>query len=199
MATTVPLLSQDLVQVRQRAKLFELRNTYELFDSAGTPIGTVHQVRQSALAMLARIASDLDVMLPVELEVRDGDELVRVRRKPWFSRTVEVRDAAGTSLGAIRKELRLGKARFPLVDAAGADAGVVRAENWRARDFSIQDVTGQEVGRVTKHWAGAARELLTDADHYSIHLSGGLADPLRSLAFAAPFAIDLVLKQKDAG
>ena len=195
----LPLIAQPLVQVRQRAKLFELRNQYELLDDAGAPIGAVQQVRQSPLAVIARIASDLDVALPVELEVSDGDAVVLTLRKPWFRMAVHVTDAFGSSVGTVTKRVRMGKARFRLADPTGRPFGEVRAENWRARDFSVLDVNGREVARVTKRWAGFAREMFTDADHYAIQLSDDLVDPLRSLAFAAPFAVDLVMKQKDAG
>jgi len=194
-----PLLAQPVVQVRQRAKLFELRNQYELLDADGTAIGAVEQVRQSPFAAIARIFSDLDVALPIELEVRDAGAVVLTLRKPWFRMAVQVVDASASPVGSIRKQIRLGKARFTFLDAAGRPCGEVRAENWRAKDFAILDQTEREVGRVTKRWAGFAREVLTDADHYAIELAPELVDPLRSLAFAAPFAIDLVMKQKDAG
>lgn len=192
-----PLLTQPVVQVRQRAKLFELRNQYELLDAAGTPIGSVEQVRQSPLATLTRIFSDLDVALPMELEIRGPDGVELTLRKPWFRMTVQVHDASGAPVGAIRKQLRMGKARFGLEDAEGRSCGEVRARNWRAKDFAILDDSGRDVGRVTKRWAGFAREMLTDADHYAIELAADLTGPLRSLAFAAPFAIDVVMKQKD--
>ena len=195
----VPLLAQPIVQVRQKAKLFELRNQSELLDDAGAPIGSVQQVRQSPFTAIARIFSDLDVALPVELEVRESGALVRTLRKGWFRMAVTVEDASGKPLGTIRKQIRMGKSRFALFDGMARPCGQVRAENWRAKDFAILDPTGREVGRVTKRWAGFAREVLTDADHYAIELPPSLVEPLRSLAFAAPFAIDLVMKQKDAG
>ena len=195
---SLPLLSQPLVQVRQRTKLFELRNQYELLDAEGAPIGAVEQVRQSPLAVLARVFSDLDVALPVELEVREPVGVALTLRKSWFSMTVEVRDAAGVSVGSIRKQIRMGKARFTMMDGSGRPCGEVRAQNWRAKDFTVLDDTGRDVARVTKRWAGFAREMFTDADHYAIELPSELTGPLRALSFAAPFAIDLVMKQKDA-
>ena len=199
-ATSSTLLDLETLVVRQRAKLFELRNQYELFDSTGQPVGVVEQVNQSPLAVLTRIFSNLDVMLPMQLEVCDSQGVVVLTlNKPWFRMTVNVTGPAATPLGSIRKQVRLGKARFSLFDPAGGVAGEVRAQNWRARDFAVLDASGTEVARVAKQWAGVARELFTDADNYVIHISPSAQGDLRGLAIAAAWAIDIVMKQKDAG
>ena len=198
--TDSTLLQTETLVVKQKAKLFELRNQYQLLDATGQPIGEVEQVRQSPLAMLTRIFSDLDVALPMQLAIRDANGLAALTvQKPWFRMRVEVLDAAGASLGFVRKQIRLGKARFQLVDPAGGVLGEVQAQNWRARDFLITDATGLEVARVAKQWAGVAKELFTDADNYVIHVSPALTGPLRGLAIASVWAIDIILKQKDAG
>ena len=107
--------------------------------------------------------------------------------------TLEIR---GLPLGHIVKQIRLGKARFILLDPVGAQLGEVRAENWRAKDFSVRDGAGQELARVTKRWAGL-RELFTDADTYVVEVLPAAADPLRSLAVASCLVIDVTMKQKD--
>jgi uncharacterized protein YxjI len=194
------LLDRDTIVVKQKAKLFELRNQYQLLDPAGVPIGAVEQVRQSPLAVLTRVFSDLDVALPMHLEVRDatGAPALLIGKR-WLRMAVEVRGPGGEHYGTIRKRIRLGKARFTLIDAGGTQVGEVRAENWRARDFAIRGNEGQEVARVAKQWAGVAKELFTDADNYVIHLMPEATGSLRALALASAWAIDIVLKQKDSG
>ncbi|HET9007722.1 MAG TPA: phospholipid scramblase-related protein [Actinomycetes bacterium] len=102
----------------------------------------------------------------------------------------------GVVLGEITKQIRLGRARFTLLDPRGARLGEVRARNWRAKDFSVLDGAGQPIARVTKRWAGL-RELFTDADTYVVEVSPAAVDPLRSLAVATCLVIDVVMKQKD--
>lgn len=196
--TPVPLLAQPVVHVKQRTKLVEMRNQYELFDDAGTTIGGVEQVNQSGFTVLLRFLSDLDVVLPVELEISQTGATVLRLHKPWFRMTIDVRTADGRVLGTIRKKVRLGKARFVLLDPTGAELGHVRAENWRAKDFAVMDRNELEVARVTKKWAGLGRELFTDADHYVIHRPLPLDEAMQGLVLAAPFAVDLILKQKDS-
>ena len=195
-----PLLARDVIVVNQKAKLFELNNEFGLFDEQQLRVGSVVQVGQSSLTLLARIFSDLDVALPVTLEIREqsGQPVLRIH-KPWFRRSCTVQRADGAPLGSVSKEIRFGKARFMLADATGRRLGVLLARNWRARDFSVRNEADVEVGRVTKKWAGLAKEFFTDADNYVITLSPDLADPLRSLAIASCLAVDTVMKQKDAG
>jgi uncharacterized protein YxjI len=105
-------------------------------------------------------------------------------------------DPDGRQIGQIVKQIRLGKARFDLLDPGDAQLGEVRAENWRAKDFSVRDAAGQELARVTKRWAGL-REVFTDADTYVVEVHPTAAEPLRSLAVASCLVIDAVMKQKD--
>jgi uncharacterized protein YxjI len=193
------LLGSPTLLVKQKLKLIELKNEYEVFHPDGYELGRVVQVRQSPLALISRIFSDLDVMLPVHLEVRDaaGNVLLHLS-KPWFRWVMNVSRPDGTPLGAIGKQFRLGKARFTLTGPSGEPAGEVQARNWRAKDFSIVDATGRQVGEVNKKFAGL-RELFTDADNYVVHVDPSTPEPLRSLVVASCLTIDTIMKQKDSG
>jgi uncharacterized protein YxjI len=192
------LLAEPVLVVKQKLKLVELRNEYGVFDRSGRQVGAVIQAVQSPLAFLARLFTSWDVALPMVLEIRGpaGPELLVA--KPWFTWRCQVARPDGMPLGQIVKQIRLGRARFALLDPGGAQLGEVRAENWRAKDFSVRDATGQEVARVTKKWAGL-RELFTDADTYVVEVLPTAVDPLRSLAVASCLVIDVIMKQKDTG
>lgn len=194
---TDELLEQQQIVVEQVRRFFEMRNRYGLFSTEGHRIGAIEQVEQSPLQFLVRLFSDLDVMLPTTLAVRDAsDETVLRLHKPWFKWRIEVSRADGNVVGSISKQLRLGKARFSLTGPDGQELGEVHAENWRAKDFSVVDAAGQEVARVTKRWRGLVTEAFTDADTYVVDL-GSTTEPLRSLALAAALSVDVIMKQKD--
>ena len=193
------LLDSPTLVVKQKLKLIELKNEYEVYGPDGRQLGRVVQVRQSPLALFTRIFSDLDVALPIHLELRDaaGGVLLHLS-KPWFRWAVGVSRPDGTPVGSIAKQYRMGKARFRLTDPSGATAGEVKARNWRAKDFSILDAQGNQVGEVNKKFAGL-RELFTDADNYMVRIDPRTAEPLRSLVIASCLTIDTIMKQKDAG
>ena len=191
------LLAQPVLVVKQRLKLIELRNEYAVLDQGGRQIGAVVQATQSPLAFLARVFTSWDVVLPITLHILGpGTVPELVVHKPWFTWRCQVMRPDGQPLGEITKQIRMGKARFTLLDPGGAQLGEVRAHNWRAKDFSVLDGAGQAIARVTKKWAGL-RELFTDADTYVVEVSPTAVDPLRSLAVATCLVIDVVMKQKD--
>jgi uncharacterized protein YxjI len=191
------LLAQQVLIVKQKLKLIELRNEYAVLDEHGRQIGAVLQATQSPLAFMARVFTSWDVALPITLHILGpGTVPELVVHKPWFTWRCQVTRPDGQPLGEITKQIRLGKARFTLLDPRGVQLGEVRARNWRAKDFSVLDGGGQPVARVTKRWAGL-RELFTDADTYVVEVSPSAVDPLRSLAVATCLVIDVVMKQKD--
>lgn len=198
MTTRPSLLERELLVVDQKTKLFELRNEYRIFDADGDVAGSIEQIGQSWVTIVARIGSDLDVVLPVKLEVRDADGApLLILNKPWFRMTLTITRPDGAAVGSIRKKIRVGKARFVLLDPSGIELGTVNAQNWRGKDFKIMDLNQQAVADVNKKWKGLATELFTDADRYAIRLDTSAREPLRSLALSAALAIDLVMKQKD--
>jgi hypothetical protein len=191
------LLAQQVLVVRQKLKLVELRSDYAVLDQHGRQIGAVFQAAQSPLAFLARLFTSGDVTLPITLHILGPGAVTElVVHKPWFTWRCQVLRPGGVPVGQITKQIRLGKARFTLLDPRGARLGEVRARNWRAKDFGVYDGAGQAIARVTKRWAGL-RELFTDADTYVVEVSPYAVDPLRSLAVATCLVIDVVMKQKD--
>lgn len=198
--STALLTDRSGIGVHQRRKFFELRNQYSLTDERGEAIGAVEQASQSAFTFLTRLFSDLDVVLPVTLSVitSDGREVLRLRKR-WFRYAVTVTDGDGAAVGQVTKLIRLGKAVFTVTLPDGTAVGLLRAENWRARDFRFEDTSAAEAARVTKHWRGLLTEVVTDADSYAVTFAPSTDERLRVLAFASALAVDLTMKQKDYG
>ena len=199
--TAAPLLTgRSGIGLSQHRKVFEMRNQYTLTGEDGEAIGAVEQVGQSAFTFLARLISDLDVSLPVTLDVTGGDGIVAMRlHKPWFRFRVTVKDADGAVLGHVRKRIRLGKAVFTVTGPSGEPIGKLMSENWRSKDFRFEGPAGDEMARVTKKWRGLLTEVFTDADTYAVTFEASTVDSVRKLALAAALAVDLTMKQKDYG
>ena len=110
---------------------------------------------------------------------------------------------AATALGGVQQRLtsavngldKVGHARFGL-EAGGQRLGSIHAESTKQWDFNVQDPTGTEIARITKTWAGWAKERFTKADNYVVQMHRPLEEPLRSLVIAAALAIDVELKQR---
>jgi len=196
------LLDHSRIIINQKAKLIEMVNEFVIRDEQGNNIGIIRQEGQSTLKKIARFATKLDQFMTHKLAAYDTDgtkvlELVRPRK--LVKSSVEVYDGLGSPVGTIRQQNVFGKIRFGLHDAAGGKVGEIRAENWRAWNFAIVDITETEVGRITKTWEGLAKTLFTTADDYLLDISPQLRGPLRLLAFASAVGVDTALKQDSRG
>jgi uncharacterized protein YxjI len=196
------LLSHDRMIFNQKAKIIEMNIDFAIRDEQGNEVGRIRQEGQSQLKKLARFVSSLDQFMTHTLSVYDasGTKVVELTRpRKVFKSTVLVKDGAGNQVGKIVQENMVGKIHFGLEDAGGQSIGAIRAENWRAWNFSIQDLTGNEVGRITKTWEGLAKNLFTTADDYLLEIGGTVSPTLRMVMLASAAGIDLALKQDARG
>jgi uncharacterized protein YxjI len=191
------LFQHNILVVNQKAKLIELTNQYSVFDADGNTVGHVNQVGQSNVKKLLRLVSSVDQFLTHHFDITDASNaLVMSITRPAkiFKSTVLINDSTGAELGRIVQENVFGKIHFAL-EVGGLKIGAIKAENWRAWNFSIEDADGREVARITKKFAGLAREIFTTADSYVVEIHENLSQPLHSLVIAAALSIDTALKQ----
>jgi uncharacterized protein YxjI len=195
------IFSEPILVVNQKAKLIELNNQYSVFNAQGQQLAAVNQVGQSAAKKVLRLVSNLDQFLTHKLSITDNSGAVALqitRPAKVMKSTVIVADGAGTEIGRIVQDNVFGKIHFSL-QAGGYTVGAIKAENWRAWNFRIEDHTGQEVARITKTFEGVAKTLFTTADNYVVQFHTQLAQPLLSLAVASALSVDTALKQDSRG
>jgi uncharacterized protein YxjI len=195
------LFTEPVLVVNQKAKIIEMANQYGVFDREGNQIGAVNQVGQTALKKALRLVSSVDQFLTHRLEITDraGTVVLRLTRPAKiFKSTVVVEDALGSEVGRIVQKNMIGKINFGL-ESGGQQLGEIKAENWRAWNFRIEDATGTEVARITKTWEGLAKTMFTTADNYVVQIHRRVPQPLLSLIVASALSIDTALKQDDRG
>jgi uncharacterized protein YxjI len=195
------LFTEPVLVVNQKAKLIELNNQYSVFDKDGQQIAAVNQVGQTAIKKALRLLTSLDQYLTHKLEITDGAGRVVLRlTRPakLMKSTVIVSDANDQEIGRIVQDNVFGKIHFTL-QAGGHTYGAIKAENWRAWNFRIEDHTGQEVARITKTFEGVAKTLFTTADNYVVQIHGLIPQPLNALVVAAALSVDTALKQDSRG
>lgn len=195
------LFTEPVLVVNQKTKIVELTNEYAVYDAAGQQVGSVVQVGQSGLKKAMRFVSSLDQYMTHKLEVRDAHgvpQLLLTRPAKVMRSRVLVQRPDGQSVGELVQENVIGKIRFGLL-AGGVPVGSLNAQNWRAWDFQILDVTGKEVARIKKTFEGLAKTMFTTADNYVVHVHQPLPDPLLSLVVASALCVDTALKQDSRG
>jgi uncharacterized protein YxjI len=196
------LLTADKLVVSQKAKLIELTNQYEIRDAEGAQLGFIQQEGQSKLRKVARFVTDVDQFLTHRLAVYDSAQnkvLEMTRPRKIFKSRLLVEDGAGRKVGEIVQNNVFGKISFDLVGTHGEKMGRIKAENWRAWDFSIVDQTDVEVARIDKKFVGIAKATFTNADNYVVDIDRRVDGDFRLLVVAAATAVDTALKQDPRG
>jgi len=195
------IFTEPILVVNQKAKIIELNNQYSVFNKDGQQLAAVNQVGQSAAKKAMRLISSLDQFMTHRLEITNGqgEVLLRLTRPAKVMKsTVIVSDGDDQEIGRIVQDNMFGKINFSL-QAGGHTYGAIKAENWRAWNFRIEDHTGQEVARITKTFEGIAKTLFTTADNYVVQIHGQIPQPLNALVVAAALSVDTALKQDSRG
>ena len=195
------LFDEPILVVNQKAKIIELNNQYRVMDRNGTTIAMVEQHGQSAAKKALRLVASVDQFMTHTYRVVDagGQVLLQLTRpRKVFKSSVIVADGAGQELGRIVQENVFGKINFAL-ESSGQVLGAIKAENWRAWNFRIEDTAGTEIARITKTFEGVAKTLFTTADNYVVQLHIKPPQPLHSLVVAAAVSVDTALKQDQRG
>jgi uncharacterized protein YxjI len=198
---TGSIFNEPVLVVNQKAKIIELKNEYGVFDQQGRRLATVNQVGQTTAKKVLRMVSSLDQFLTHHLEISDpsGAVLLRLTRPAKVVKsTVIVGDANGNEIGRIVQDNVFGKIHFSL-QSGQHTYGAIRAENWRAWNFRIDDHEGTEVARITKTFEGVAKTLFTTADNYVVQIHRQLPHPLNALVVASALSVDTALKQDARG
>ncbi|MFF3644240.1 phospholipid scramblase-related protein [Streptomyces sp. NPDC002564] len=195
------LFTEPVLVVNQKAKLIELTNEYSVMDQAGNTLGTVVQVGQSTLKKVARFVSSVDQFMTHKLEIRDAygqPQMLLTRPRKVMKSRVIVERPDGQQVGEIVQQNMIGKINFGMM-VNGQQVGAIKAENWRAWNFSIVDHADNEVARITKTWEGLAKTMFTTADNYVLQIHYQLPEPLLSLVVATALTVDTALKQDSRG
>ncbi|MFP3987186.1 phospholipid scramblase-related protein [Streptomyces sp. E11-3] len=195
------LFTEPVLVVNQKTKLIELTNEYSVFDQHGNTLGTVTQVGQSTAKKVLRFVGSIDQYLTHKLEIRDAygqPQLVLTRPAKFIKSKVIVERPGGQPVGEIVQQNAIGKINFAM-NANGQQIGAIKAENWRAWNFSIVDHTDTEIARITKTWEGLAKTMFTTADNYVLQIHRQLPEPLLSLVVATALTVDTALKQDARG
>ena len=104
-------------------------------------------------------------------------------------------DGNGTTTGYIRQKFRLLKPRFLIYDNNEICVAEIKGD-WKAWNFSITDLSGNELGQINKKWAGLAKEMFTTADKYHVSIvPSNVEDRNKINIVVTAITIDMVLKE----
>jgi uncharacterized protein YxjI len=193
------MLDRQTYVVKERVGFMKLVSTYDLLDpNTGQPIGVAIEEPPGIVKYLRLLMNNRWLPTIVNVYEREGGPaLLSIERGVALLRTKVVVTAGGRQLGYFRrKRLSIGPS-FRMFDPQEREIGAVKGD-WKGWNFTLLGMNGEELGRVTKKWAGL-KELFTTADTYVISISDAAAgrSDVAQLLLAAGLAIDTVFKEKD--
>ena len=197
-ASTTSLSAEPLLVVRQKFKLVEATNEYDIFDKAGTQIARVTEVGHSKKKRAIRAVSNVNQFAEHRVEISDmGGRMLLSLTRPArvLKSTVVVSNASGAEIGRFVQEKGVGKVHFTR-ESAGQAVGFIKGENPRSKTFGIEDAAGNDVGRVTKTAKGFFTSMFATGDNYVVQRHAQVPEPLLSLVTVSALAGDLALHQR---
>jgi len=182
--------------IDEKVGFLKFENAYQVFDDKGNNIGAVLQKLtgwQKALRMfLAK------PMLPFLLEIKDNeDQLVASITRGWtfFMSEINISDPQGKAIGIVKQKFSLFTPTFEIFDTTGKLLAEISGD-WKAWNFTIKDASKNEIGTISKKWAGAMKELFTTADKYNVNIEApDLTKDNKIAVLSAAITIDMVLKE----
>ena len=186
--------------VKERVGFMKLVDTYDIFDlTSSAQLGIAKETVGPMIKVLRLLINKR--LLPTSFEVRAGDggpALLTIKRGVGFLRTpVQVLDQTGRQIGTFQSKVFSLGGGFDVFDASGKKLAEIKGD-WKGWNFAVRGPSGEEIGTVTKKWAGIGKELFTTADNYVIALNDGAPrnPEWTAILLAAGLAVDAVYKEK---
>lgn len=194
------MLDQNTFVVKQKAKLFSSRASFEILDGSGTVTGTAEQ-STSALAKLIGMVLGPPATT-IEFREKPDDSLVfAVRRRGLLVKKVEVVDAQGVVIGLYKAKRFSISGGFHVYDGSGKHVAEIRGKLLKSNYTFFQPDGKTEMGKVSKKWAGAMKEMFTSADTYAVEIDPAFADQptVKMRILGAAVAIDSLMSTRGGG
>lgn len=188
--------------VREHVGAFKLRGTYDIFNPENGQQIAIAQEKKSTLNAIAGMFIGKR-SLPTRIDVHEGTDinnpiLFSITRGFSFLRPkVDVLAGDGSRIGHFQSRLLTIGGKFGVFDASGNEVALVKG-NWLSWDFRFVAANGDELGMVSRQWAGFAKELFTSADNYIITVNSPNS-AAATLLLAAGLAVDTVYKEDSGG
>lgn len=194
------MLDRKTYFIREHVGFLKLADTYDILDPKSQ--AQIGQAREEIpiWSQIMRLFINKR-LLPTTVNVYEGsdeqpDDLVFSIHRGFtlFRSRVDIVDSHGNEIGYFKQKfLSLGGA-FTVFTPEDEVVAMVKGDwkGWNFRFFKDE----QEIGMISKKWAGLGKELFTSADNYVIDLHGDPDPTINTLLLAAGLAVDTVFKER---
>lgn len=189
-------LKHDDYFIDEKVAFLKFTNTYKVYSGNGEQIGLVKETMPAFLKILSLLIGK--AFFPFKLNIMNMDEQVLASiKRGWtlFMSKIEILDSEGTTIALMNQKFKILKPTFNILDVHKNLIASISGD-WKAWNFTINDGSNNQIGTITKKWAGVLKEAFTTADKYNVSINPGLgADEKKIAIVAMAIAIDMVLKE----
>lgn len=187
------------ILVKQIKEMFEIvtswetANKYALYDSNSNKVGFAAERSHGVFHKIIRNIMKSHRSITVDIWDNE-DKLILTGNRPWyfFFSDLNVMDKDNKLLGDIKTRFGFLKRKYDLADSNGNVFATIESFRWKLWTFTIYDSNSKEVGVITKKWGGLLKEVLTDADQFTIDYSKNpWSDEQKAIILFACLSIDL--------
>lgn len=196
------MLNRKTYFIREHVGLLKFTDTYDILDPETQKQLGVAKEMPGGFILLLRFFMDKQ-KLPTKVVVFEGED-PKDESKPLFTiqrgftllrSRVDVLDAQGKVTGWFKSKMFSLGGAFNVFDAEGNQVALVKGD-WKGWNFRFLDQSENEIGSVTKKWAGIGKELFASADNYIVSLNQEPSPQKAILLLAAGLAVDIIYKEK---
>lgn len=183
--------------IDEKVNFLKFTNEYKVYNELGAQIGIIKQRMTGWHKVLTLLINK--AMLPFKLEITDvNDQLQATISRGWtfWMSKITVTDPDGNAIGLIKQKFKFFKPTFIINDPASGEQIAQITGDWKAWNFTIKNPVGEDMGKISKKWAGAMKEIFTSADKYNVSIDPNYAENNKKVAIiATAITIDMVLKE----
>jgi uncharacterized protein YxjI len=196
------MLNRKTYFIREHVGFMKLSDTYDILDPETKVQLGIAREKVSVIFHVLRFLINKR-LLPTKIFVYEGDSfenesrlLFSIQRGFTLLRSkVNICDSRGNVIGWFKSKLFSLGGAFYVFDNLGNEVALVKGD-WKGWNFRFLDKSQNEMGTITKKWAGIGKELFTSADNYIVSLNQEPAAAKATLLLAAGLAVDMVYKEK---
>ncbi len=168
---------------------FETKNKYKIFNSTGEELFFAFEDKSNwFIRQLLKNARPFTMLITDKSSVT---VLKIVKPFRWFFPEVTIFDAQEKTIGSIKKKFTFFRRLYLVYDSADHETCKLFGPILKPWTFQIME-NEREVGKITKKWSGAMKEMFTTADNFGAEFPIAWSNEKKCIALGAVFLIDLV-------
>ena len=184
---------------------FETANKYTVFDMSGNMLFMVEEESSCFTRCCCGVYRSFDVMI-MDMQGEPIIQLVSPNAYNWCClRSIEVQSPPGTVIGFAQQKftcfypkIKIKNAnRETFLTANGPFCAYGQCCGTGNADFVLTSNNGEEVGKITKKWVGAIKELFTDADTFALNFSKDLDPKSKAIILGTAILIDFAFFEEN--